>query len=110
MQLDQLFVQVVRYVDDAQPGWVACEFEDADGRRHTIVDKAPVVADKMLDATSLYPQVGCVRCEILSRAKDIDGRELVRITTAKPDGVTTTEDLSEFIVLAGQISKCQIES
>jgi hypothetical protein len=102
--LDQLAVQIVRFVDDAQRGVVACEFEDANGRRHTLIDKVPIFTDMILDANSIYPQTGSARCEILRRWKDVTGRELLRVTTAKPDDIMSMEDLSEFVVLLSQIS------
>jgi hypothetical protein len=38
----QLAVWIVRFVDQHFPGWVECEFIDAEGRRHTVRDKVPV--------------------------------------------------------------------
>jgi hypothetical protein len=102
--LDQLAVQIVRFVDEAQPGVVAGEFEDPDGRRHTLIDKVSILADKMLDATSIYPRAGNARCEILDRWKDARARDLVRVSTAKPDGIESTEGLSEFVVLSSKVS------
>ena len=103
-ELAQLAVRIVRFVDDAQPGFVACEFEDADGRLHTLIDKVPIFTSLMLDATSVYPQIGVVRCETLARWKDARARELVRVSTVKPDGIESTEGLSEFVVLSSQVS------
>ena len=103
--LDQLAVQIVRFVDDAQPGWVACEFLDAHGHTHTLIDKVPIFTDKILEATSVYPQPGSVGCEVLARWKDASGRELLRVSTAKPCWITSTEELSEFVVLPSQISE-----
>ncbi len=84
---------------------MACEFEDADGRRHTLVDKVPIFTDLMLDATSVYPQMDTVGCEIFVRWKDASGRELLRVSTANPWWITSTEELSEFVVLPSQISE-----
>jgi len=103
-KLSQLAVQILRFVDDAQPGWVACEFDDAAGRLHVIIDKVPIFTDKMLDATSVYPQPGWVGCEILARWKDASGRELLRVSTATPGWVNSTEELSEFVVLSSQVA------
>ena len=59
----ELAVQVVRFVDDEpQPGVVACEFVDAEGCCHTLIDKVPGFSAKLLDARSDYPQAGAVRC------------------------------------------------
>jgi hypothetical protein len=107
--MDCLVVQIVRYVDDYQPGWVACEFDDAEGLRHTIVDKVPIVTTKDLRATSQYPQPGLVPCKVLRRWQDALGRELIRINL-EPYGINSTEDLSEFIVLPKQISTTEKNS
>jgi hypothetical protein len=102
--LHQLAVQIVRFVDDAQPGWVACEFADAEGRRHELVDKVPIFSDVMLNETSTYPQPGGARCTILGRWSDVNSRELVRVSTVNPDGIASTEGLAEFVVLFSQVS------
>jgi hypothetical protein len=39
-----LKIQIVRFVDDHLPGFVAGEFTDAKGKCHTIIDKIPVPA------------------------------------------------------------------
>ena len=41
-ELGELALEIVRWVEDYQPGIVACEFVDADGRRHTVVGKVPI--------------------------------------------------------------------
>jgi hypothetical protein len=98
-----LAVQIARFVDDHQPGWVACEFVDAGGRSHSIIEKVPVLGSEDLDAASVYPRPGRVGCEIVNRWRDTDGRELVRITTVRPWCIESTEGLSEFVVLAEQL-------
>ena len=103
--MEFLSVQIVRYVSDDFPGWVASEFEDTEGRRHTIVDKVPIVTTKDLLVAGEYPQSGLVRCKILQRWQDAVGRELVRISLEP--GVNSTEELSEFIVFPEQI--CTID-
>jgi hypothetical protein len=101
MELD---VQIVRFVDnEPQPGVAACEFEDAEGRCHTLIDKVRCFSAKPLDATSAYPQAGGVRCEAVARWRDATGRDLVRITVALPDHLESTERLSEFVVLPTQL-------
>jgi hypothetical protein len=99
----QLSVQIVRFVDDSFPGWVACEFEDADGHRHTLIDKVPGFTEMMFDSTSIYPQDGYVACEVVERWSDTEGRDLVRINTEKPYGISSTQGLSEFVILSSQL-------
>src|ERR671922_2785040 len=96
-----LAVRIVRFVDDRFPGWVECQFADADGRVHTLVDKFPIFTAEMLDANSQYPRSGDVQCEVLSRSQDARRGELVRI---RMPGIESTEGLSEFVVLSTQLS------
>jgi hypothetical protein len=63
--LVDLTVQIVRFVDDYQPGIVECEFTDAGGRAHRLIDKAPIFTVSALTADSPYPQPGAVRCKLL---------------------------------------------
>ncbi|HXA52724.1 MAG TPA: hypothetical protein VNV86_20550 [Candidatus Acidoferrum sp.] len=104
-ELGELAVDIVRFVDDCQPGIVAGEFVDAEDRHHTIVDTVPMFGvDALLDANSRYPQPGAVRCTVLKRWSDAQGRELISISTAWPDVVESTEEDAEFVVLSTQVS------
>jgi hypothetical protein len=99
-----LSVQIVRFVDGHQPGWVACEFKDAEGRQHTLIDKVPIFTSEDLKADSAFPKPGRMPCEILGRWRDANGRELVRISTEKPLDNKSAEGLSVFVVSAAEIS------
>ena len=44
-------VQIIRFVDSSFPGWVECELIDADGKRHVIRDKVPILTAETLDAS-----------------------------------------------------------
>jgi hypothetical protein len=102
--MEFLIVQITRFADEHQPGWVACEFEDAEGVRHTFVEKVPVITNLDLDATSKYPQPGMLPCRVLARWETSVGAERIRISL-KPLDVTTLEGVSEFVVLPTQISE-----
>jgi len=104
-ELAQLQVRIVRYVDDAQPGWVAIEFADVGGQIHTVVDKVPIFTSEDICAESTYPRVGMLPCTVLKRWRDEDGGDLVRITIEHPLGDQSTEGQSEFVVMAGQLAE-----
>jgi len=107
----ELAVQIVRFIsDDPQPGTVACEFVDAAGHRHTLIDKWPICSSKILDAHNAYPQPGIVRCEALARWQDAMGRDVVQITLRRPDGIESSEGVSDFVVLSTQLSAVAAES
>jgi hypothetical protein len=103
-KIQNLTVQITRFIDDRFPGWVECEFMDAEGRKHRLIDKVPIFSTEALTAASTYPQFGIARCEVLTHWQDARGRELSRVTTARPDDIESTEGVSEFIVLSAQLS------
>ena len=70
-----------------------CEIVDAVERVHTVIEKGPVVSDKWPGPEDKYPMNGIIRCEILERWHDPDGRDLVRVTTEQPDYVETKDGL-----------------
>jgi len=86
-------VQIVRFVDDAFPGFVECELIDAHGRRWLFVDKGPVVTTEYLTAHDSYPQPGVIACEVVGRANCI-----VQIDTTRPWSVESTEGQTRFQV------------
>src|SRR5271156_3641939 len=96
-----LAVQIVRFVDEHQRGWVESQFVDAKGRRHAFLDKVPIFTAADLGPDSGYPQRGFVSCEISSQSRDALGRTVVNIRT---DHVESTEGLSDFVVLSEQLS------
>lgn len=102
--IQNLAVQIVHFVDQHQPGWVECEFADAEGRKHLFTDKVPVFTREDLWTDSAHPRLGSMPCEVLARWRDSSGRELVRISTANPLGDESAEGLSEFVVLSSQLS------
>jgi len=95
-----LTVLVVRFVDGSFPGWVECELIDAEGHRHRFVDKVPMLMNGEYDAESKYPTPDTLRCEVLERYQDENGRELVRVSTARPDAIESTVGIAEFTVPA----------
>jgi hypothetical protein len=98
-----LAVEIVKFVDAHQPGFVECQLVDAENHRHSLIDKVPICSFEDLDASSAYPRAGSLQCKVLARWKDDGGRELVRVSLA-PDGVESTEGLSEFVVLGDQLT------
>ncbi len=102
--MHNLAVQIVRFADNNQPGWVECEFVDAEGRRHSIIEKVSVVTAEDLDADSKYPTPGVVSCEVLGRYQNEKGQELAHVSTVKPWDIESTEGLSEFTVPASLIT------
>jgi hypothetical protein len=104
LAVTKLTVQILRFVDEAFPGWVECRFVDATGRQHSFIEKVPIVTNEDLDADSAYPQPGIVGCEIVRQYQDDKGQRLAPITTSRPWSIETAEGLSEFTVSADLIN------
>jgi hypothetical protein len=98
-------VKIVRFVDESFPGFVECEFIDANQRKHTLVDKVPTFSALTLWNDSEYPQPGVAFCQVLEDINDGSDRELVRITIAKPYGMETVDGETEFVVEKSQITE-----
>jgi hypothetical protein len=96
-------VTIDRFTDASFTGWVACSFADSDGRVHCIEDKVPIVTTEALGETSAYPRFGLVDCEIIPTRTAPNGRSIVRVTTARPTGITSTAGETEFEVFVEQI-------
>ena|ERR1700722_15152475 len=86
-------VQIVRFVDEADPGFVECELLDAHGRRWLFVEKGPVVTSDYLTAQDSYPRPGVIACAILGRTGQI-----AHIDTASPWGIESTQGETKFDV------------
>ena len=96
-------VEITRFVDPAQPGFVECTLVDAYGQAWTFVDKVPVVTSEPLDEHSIYPRPAVIACTIVTRDHEDAGRDIVRIDTSQPWGIESTAGETRFDVLAEQV-------
>ena len=96
-------VEISRFIDDHQPGFVECRFLDACGELHTFTEKGPVVSTQNLSASSQYPCPGNIACEVVSEFMDSEGRSLVRIDTERPFSIESTSGETKFVVLSSQL-------
>ena len=53
--MDDLRVEIVRFVEEHQPNIVEARFFDSEGHCHTFVDKSPIFTSESLDAANKYP-------------------------------------------------------
>jgi hypothetical protein len=96
--VDGVRVEIVRFLDDAQPGWVECVLTDAAGRRWVFFEKVPIVTAEPLDADSTHPSPGVIACEVVWRELDAAGRGVAKIDTERPFGVASTDGETRFVV------------
>lgn len=95
-------VEIVAYLSDHQPGFVAVQLTDAFDSIHTFHDKVPVFTNQLLDHTSLLPVPGLLGCELVETLES-HGRLLARIDTERPWDVESISGQYEFVVMADSV-------
>jgi len=100
--MSEIKIQILRIVDTRQPGFVECQFSDAWGVVHVVIEKIPVVSREHLWMDNKFPACGAIRCEIVKEWIE-DERKLINVSTEKPDGVETTNGIHEFDMLPHQM-------
>lgn len=103
-------VRITSFVDDHFPGFVECLLVDAAGTNHIFVEKAPVVSVSNLSFTSTYPCDGSIACTIIAAWMDIDGQALVRVSTAQPWAMESTDGQTEFVLFDTQVRNSEAGS
>ena len=98
-----IIIQITRYTDDRNPGWVECRLIDASGNEWLFEEKVPVVSIEELDAASDFPQAGSIECTIIDRNSGEQGQSLIKVDTSKPWGVQTINGVTTFIVHEDQL-------
>lgn len=100
--MSEIKIQILRIIDTHQPGFVECQFTDAWGVIHVVIEKIPVVSWENLWTDSEFPTYGAIRCEIIKEYIE-DEKKFIKVSTEKPDGVETTNGLHEFDMLPHQL-------
>ena len=98
-------VEIVRFVDEYQPGIVECKLIDASGCQHTFIDKLPIFTAADLWTDSTYPQPGVIACIQVDRQRNSQGLEIVTIDTEQPWHVETVSGQTRFDVLPEQLAE-----
>lgn len=98
-------VEIVRFVDNHFPGFVECVLLDAEGGRHVVIEKVPVITSEWLDATSHYPRPGIIACEVEAEWIDQNGQALVRVNTELPWGIASINGETRFTVPSSKVSE-----
>jgi hypothetical protein len=99
-------VTITRYLsDEPLPGIVECQLVDAHGRLSLFVEKSAIVSADSLDARVAYPQPGIIAGEVVERCRNSEGREVVRINTEQPYGVSSVDDTAQFEVFTESLEE-----
>ena len=97
-----LRVEITRWVDDADPGFVECRPVDTAGTAHFFIEKVPVVTTSPMDAKSDFPQPGSIACRIIER-REQSGRVVIVVDTQHPWDVESTLGEHRFMVFDDQV-------
>ena len=98
-----LRIDIIGFVDESFPGFVRCAFADANGNRHTFIEKIPVVTTDDFWSDSVYPQQGTVPCEKVESLNGGTDRGLVRVTIGIGDSTDSPGYSEQFIVRESQL-------
>ena len=98
-------VDIVRFIDSFNPGFVECRLVDARGCEHIFHEKVPVVTQADIDEHSEYPQSGVIGCTVIARRLGSDRREIVEVDTEKPWAINSTTGQMRFEVRAEQLEE-----
>lgn len=96
-------VEITRFVDSSQPGFVELAFTDAVGRSHRFVEKIPVVTADNLDEASTYPQPATIDCVIVAEGIDDAGSRIITVDTSRRWDIASTSGESTFVVRSEQL-------
>ena len=101
--MPSLTVQISRFVDEHQPGFVECVLIDVHGQSHIFIEKVPIVTTESLCSTSSYPCLGSIDCDVESEWQDETGHSVSRVNTERPWGVESISGTSSFEVSSSQL-------
>jgi len=96
-------ITISRFVDEHLPGFVECELIDAQGERHTFLEKVPIVTRETLWSSSSYPRSGSIPCLVEENWQDESGQLVVSVSTELPFHVESVAGQSNFVVLASDV-------
>src|SRR5688572_22766009 len=102
--MPRIAVAIVRFMDEHQPGFVECEFNDAHGQLHVVVEKVLVVSTEDLRSNSPYPCAGGIECTVESEYEDHAGRSLVAVSTELPWHIESRTGQTSFELLSSQVA------
>ena len=99
-----LRIDIIGFAGEYFPGFVHCAFADANGKRHTFIEKIPIVTTLMLWSDSSYPQPGMVPCDTVEVLQDESQRSLALVSISVKGSMDSPYDSAQFVVLESQLS------
>ena len=96
-------VEITRFHDSGQPGFVELAFTDAVGRAHRFVEKVPVVTTDDLDESSPYPLPAAIDCRVVARGVNDVGDRIITVDTSLPWAIASITGESTFVVRPEQL-------
>ena len=97
-------VQIIRFTDAAQPGWVECLLQDTSGHEWVFSDKVSIFTSVPLDRCSSFPQPGVIACEVVREWIDENNRRRCIIDTKGIWDIMALSGETQFEVFYDQIA------
>lgn len=94
-------IEITRFLSPDVPGFVECRLTDINECEHVFHEKIPVVTTANIWSDSEYPQPGFITGIVVERHIQSDGREVIMVDTARPDGVESVAGESRFLISPG---------
>jgi hypothetical protein len=91
-------VRITRVVDDHQPTFVECVFDDAAGMQHAFHLKLPVVSLAYFVEEADLPMEGTLSATVVALTSDASGRPCAKVDTSRPWHEVSTAGETKFIV------------
>ncbi len=100
----EIEMTINKVVDDSGfPYIVECSLIDAWNKKHIFIEKTPIVSRLISISENDLPQAGIIRCELIEKYQDEDGRSIATVSTMEPDAVETIDGIQQFDLLEIQV-------
>jgi len=99
--MTELGITITELVEDGQPPSVRCEFVDAVGRSHALVEKLAIVS--AADSLPVLPGSAGVACLVVDVRAEQGGRRVVRVDLGSPYGCETVAGETVVAVFDDQL-------
>lgn len=90
--------KAVGWADDAFPGFVEVLITDAEGEKHRVIEKPPVIGDDRLTRDAAYPMSVTLPCDVTKEA--LDGT----LHVALRHGIESVDGKTHFRVASASVS------
>ena len=96
-------IEITKFIDSHQPGFVECRLFDAWNNEFTFRDKVPIFTSEDLNEKSNYPKPGIIACFKIKESIDESNQKIITVNTIKPWDVESLDGIQEFEIFENQL-------